>query len=84
MSEADKVFEELGYEKIVEREYKESESEDEAITGFILYRNEIKNLEISFWNNRTISKENNYDHESYLTIKELQAINKKCEELGWK
>ncbi len=86
MSEADKKFEELGYEKIVEHKFKEpddyNDDYNEGVTELILYRNEIKRLEISFWNDRTISKSNNYDV-SYLTMQELQAINEKCKEMKW-
>lgn len=77
---ADETFEKLGYEKIVEYKYKEPENSE--IAELILYRDEAKYLEISFWNDRTISKTWDYDV-SYITIQELQAINKKCKELGW-
>lgn len=83
MSEADEMFEEMGYEKIVEHKFNEPDDYEDGVTEFILYRDEVKGLEISFWNDRTISKTSNYDV-SYLTMQELQAINKKCEELGWK
>lgn len=79
---ADKMFENLGYEKIVEHKFKKLKDNKDLITEIIMYRNEITNLEISFWNDKTISKEKNYD-ESYLTVKEIQAINLKCKELGW-
>lgn len=82
MSEADKKFEELGYEKIVEHQFKEPDNYNDGVTELILYRDEIKGLEISFWNDKTISKTSNYDV-SYLTMQELQAINKKSKELKW-
>lgn len=82
MSKADEMFEKLGYEKIVEHKFKEPDAYNDGVTELILYRDEIKRLEISFWNDRTISKTSNYDV-SYLTMQELQAINKKVEELGW-
>lgn len=79
---ADEMFKELRYEKIVEHKFKELDDYDDGVTELILYRDEINGLEISFWNDRTISKTSNYDV-SYLTMQELQAINKKCKELGW-
>ena len=82
MSKADKMFEELGYEKIVEHKFKEPDDYDDDVTELILYRDEVKGLEIEFWNDRTISKTSNYDV-SYLTMQELQAINEKVKELGW-
>ena len=81
MSKADKMFEELGYEKIVEHKFKEPDDYDDDVTELILYRDEVKGLEIEFWNDRTISKTSNYDV-SYLTMQELQAINEKVKELG--
>ena len=82
MSKADKMFEELGYEKIVEHKFKEPDDYDDCVKELILYRDEMKGLEIEFWNDRTVSKERNYDL-SYLTMQELQAINEKVKELGW-
>lgn len=79
MSEADKLFEELGYEKIVEHKYKQP---DDDVTELILYRDYGTLLEIEFWNDKTISKFSGYDV-SYITMQELKAINLKCKELGW-
>lgn len=77
---ADEMFEEIGYKKIVEHEFTELEYGEE--TELILYKDEIKGTEIEFWNDKTISKTIQYDV-SYITMPELQAINKKCQELGW-
>lgn len=83
MSKADEMFEELGYEKIVEHELlREHKDNTDITTEVIMYRDEITNIEISFWSDRTISKERIYD-ESYLTVTEIEAINQKCRELGW-
>ncbi len=82
MSKADEIFEELGYEKIVEHKFKEPDDYDDGATELILYRDEVKGLEIEFWNDRTISKTSNYDI-SYLTMEELQAMNLKVKELRW-
>lgn len=78
MSKADEMFEELGYEKMVEHKFKEPEGEE--VTELILYRDEVKSLEIEFWNDKTISKSCGYDM-SYITMLELQAINEKVKEL---
>ena len=80
MSEADELFEELGYEKIVEHKYKLPD--DDGVTELILYRDDGTLLEIEFWNDKTISKSSGYDV-SYITMQELKAINLKCKELGW-
>jgi len=80
MSESDKMFEKLGYEKIKEYEFEEPENDN--ITELILYKNGEEGLVIEFWNDKTISKSSNYD-ESYLTMQELQAVHTKCKELGW-
>lgn len=77
-SEADMRFEELGYEKIENRkdqvfhiEYaKYDEQEDKSIT-------------IQFWNDESFDKINNFEEVEYITMQELKAINKKCQELGW-
>ena len=82
MSKADEIFKELGYEKIVEHNFKEPDDYDDGVTELILYRDEVKGFEIEFWNDRTISKTSNYDV-SYITMQELQAINEKVKELGW-
>ena len=82
MSKADEIFEELGYEKIVEHKFKEPDDYYDGVTELILYRDEVKGLEIEFWNDRTISKTSNYDI-SYLTMEELQAMNLKVKELRW-
>lgn len=73
MSEVDKIFEELGYKKVEDTdkniEYRKVENEDL--------------FEINFWKeDKTVSK-NYYRDIGYITLKELQAINKKVEELGW-
>ena len=79
MSEADKMFEELGYEKIVEDSiYIQYEFE-----GFYMdnvpFLNEIK-FDLK---GKTILKEYSNGDSQEITLQELQAINKKCEELGW-
>lgn len=75
MSEADKMLEELGYVKIVENNIK------------ILYEKEgnFWDKEISFDlidKQIRVETSSSGDSES-ITMQELQAINKKVEELGW-
>lgn len=72
MSEADKMFEELGYEKV------------EAYNGF-LYKDKT-GFNIKITNMKRIDLYYDNDVEMYekliqLTFEELQAINKKVEEL---
>lgn len=72
MSEADKMFEELGYYKDfdnITHEYRKEEDEDF--------------FEIDFWlDDKEVSK-NSYCEIGYITMQELQAINQKCKELEW-
>ena len=77
---ADEMFEELGYIKKCEHKYEQPDND--GATELILYKDEVKCLEIEFWNDKTISKSCGFDM-SYITMQELQAINKKCEEMGW-
>lgn len=65
---ADEMFEELGYKKIV----------GERTEAFKLLRAN-KNIYFSKIINR-IRIDGEYD---FIDMQELQAINKKCEELGW-
>lgn len=69
---ADEIFEELGYEQV---KYGKSK---------ILYRKELDFEGFctkSAWFDKT---KKIVELDGYYTAKELQAINKKCEELGWK
>ena len=74
MKTADEMFEELEYDE--KQDYGEVE----------LYRDskECKYIQFDIYN-KTICKINEYDNSDVLdvTIAELQAINKKCQELGW-
>lgn len=69
---ADKMFEELGYE-VSNSEFVE---ELNTTTNTIVDNGYIK---IIFYNNKTMS----IDADDILNMQELQAINKKCQELGW-
>lgn len=71
---SDKMFEELGYKKknldiIFSRFWEEWENENLAKT--FSFNTEYETIDIT--------DENNYG----ITMQELQAINKKVEELGW-
>lgn len=72
MSKADKMFEELGY-KIIPLPYRDD---------LISYYNYFSETEIDFCIDDKVIRIDN-EKEYYLHIKELQAINKKCKELGW-
>lgn len=77
MSEADKMFEELGYKKVIDNEkqlqyeYEDKDFPTEDIE--ISFDKTFLSIKISYRNG------NCYD----ITMQELQAIYKKCEELGW-
>lgn len=74
MSEADEMFEELGYKKY------ESEIEIKYIfegTDTIIFNKKIKDIAFYIWNDGKTPLNKT------LNVYEIQAINKKCEELGW-
>ena len=72
MSKADEMFEELGYE-VSNSEFVE---ELNVTTNTVVDNGYIK---IIFFNNQTML----IDADDILNMQELQAINKKVEELGW-
>lgn len=71
MNQSDKMFEELGYEAVDDdkMEYLSNNLTDDYI--------------ISFWNDKTFSKCNDFGNEAKINTQELKAIIKKCEELKW-
>ena len=72
MSEADKMFEELGYYKDFDdiiHEYRKEENGDL--------------FEIDFWLDVKEVSKNYYREAGNITMQELQAIIAKCKELGW-
>lgn len=75
---ADEMFKELEYEKI---EYKNSidTSIIEYVKHFDLKRDRI----IAFYLDKTISVFEETASKDFFNMQELQAINKKCKELGW-
>lgn len=76
MKTADELFNELGYKKI-------------NTPTNLIYQNEKNNREIRFYKIYKCVEVSLIEFEEYegnsifFTMKELQAINKKVEELGW-
>ena len=73
---ADEMFSELGYEKYNEYVYINYHTENE---------NEDKDIEFATvieFDEKTFYKDH-YGSIGDITMQELKAINKKCEELGW-
>lgn len=72
MSEADKLFEELGYEVSNSKFVEELNTTTNTVidNGYI---------QIIFYNNKTIYIDSN----DIMNMQELKAINLKCKELGW-
>ena len=69
MSEADKMFEELGYE--------------DSPVGYWAKRYKGRNYFLTFYKHQIRIVPREIDDNIILNFKELKAINKKCEELGW-
>lgn len=76
------IKEKTAYEMFSELGYKKYESEIEIKYIFegvdtIIFEKRIKDIKLYCWNDgaRVLNKS--------LNVKELQAINKKCKELGW-
>lgn len=81
MSEADKMFEELGYKKLEVEDVVWYQKKSNFIRKDIIFDLEKKiiHIEVSYYDKRG----NLLKIEGTLTLKELQAINKKVEELKW-
>ena len=79
MSEADRLFEKQGYDKIDLLDYKHKQKWGEG------YKNSKRSQEILFdFNDKSVCANSLLKVESiFLTMQELKAINKKCEELKW-
>lgn len=69
MSEADKMFEELGYEKTYD---------DNTVITYEAIKNNVQII----LNDKSFLKED-WGTASDISMEELKAINKKCNELGW-
>lgn len=69
---ADELFEELGYKKVLDDErfikYRKRTNNDNIVMDKET-KDFIKNFDFAYW--------------KAINMQELQAINKKCEELGW-
>ena len=72
MSEADKLFKDLGYKK-------------EDYSPNVIYYTNIFNDDIYYTFNKNTKKFYfiEYGEAGDISMEELKAINKKCEELGW-
>ena len=71
MSEADKMFEDLGFVKM---------EDNEKVLTFM----DNAGFDIQFWKKaKEFCKLVNFNEYAFISIEELKAINKKCEELGW-
>ena len=73
---ADEMFEELGYEK--------KDLNTQNIQWYIkkLFKNNYTQIIFDI-TDKTVATSNNKNEAINLDIQELQAINKKCQELGW-
>lgn len=88
MSEADKLFEKLGYElfdiKICPHSFRYIKKIDKFRTKEIILEKASKRVTICYYK---IDVNGNMEAldlvEYHFTMQELKAINKKCEELGW-
>ena len=82
MSKADEMFEELGYKKY----YNENVEEIEGKIVYIKRYTATDNI-IEFdlvHQGIMVAEDSKYTlHAEYFSVKELQAINEKCRELGW-
>ena len=82
MSEADKLFKDLVYEKIIDNDreityrYKRYEL-DEWLEDFITFKKKYK-LFAKYYEDS-----NDIQYSELCSMQELKAINLKCKELGW-
>ena len=76
MSEADRLFDELGYKKLNKKETKLSFDNDFIKLLLCVYEAPMYNF-IYFYNDKT------FNFTTTKNMQELQAINLKCRELGW-
>ena len=76
MSEADKMFEELGFKKqpsTIVRDEDKIIYENDKKSRFIIFNKRIKSIECA----------TEYGFSNYIYPHEFPAINQKCKELGW-
>ena len=74
---ADEMFEKLGYKKLNKKELKSSFDDDFLELILCVYEAPMYNF-VYFYNDKTVQ------FTSSKNMQELQAINKKVEELGWR
>lgn len=80
MSKADKMFEELGYKKIIDNKKEVSYQYVNTLMGDRIEQT----IQIAKIGMIVFSYRNNQNHNVMgIGIEELKAINKKVEELGW-
>lgn len=75
MTNAEKMFEELGYTKVMKKTYDRYDRIEQVgtpTTVLMVDRHE-----------KTFAKFSDGGYGAYITIPELKAINEKCKELGW-
>lgn len=81
MSEADKMFEKLGFEK------KYQLDAYDKIWGQLFYnKKSMVNISFDYEGHLVctyITTNDNQEQPAYVTMQELKAINGKCKELGW-
>lgn len=81
MSEADKIFEELGYEKIDNKKIKHIRfirQANKTTSESINFHKIFEKVEVYFYD-----FEDSQELIKPITMQELKAINLKCKELGW-
>ena len=75
MSEADKMFEELGYKKF---------TRERGHTYLLKYYKDRDNVFYFYDQDKSVDKTGEYgEFVDNITMQELKAINKKVQELGW-
>lgn len=72
MSKADEMFKKLGYE---------DSTHGNGLACIVIYEKDSKG--IGFYTDKTVDCYNYFDGYEYISMQELQAINKKVKELGW-
>ena len=72
MNEVDKMFYELGYKQSI------------TLLGNLKYYKDDENVIYFMLDKKVFNKSGEYDGMcDHITMQELKAINKKCEEMGW-
>lgn len=77
-SEADKMFEELDYRKYQDEDICKYEYDKAGLKIVIQFNLKYATITVSMYD-----KDEKRSYPPEITMQELKAINKKCEELGW-